>query len=90
MAPQVDVLKTQLADDYLRHRNFVFSLLKNPAFRDQQVSLKNPSNLDTLCVEIKPKQGWTAEADRLFGICPFCLNQYKKVSIKSVGARDFP
>lgn len=89
MTPHIDFLKTHLSDEYIRHRNFVFSLFTNPAFRDQQVALKNPSNLDTLCVEIKPKQGWTAEADRLSGICPFCLNQYKKVSMKSVCIRDF-
>ncbi|KAK7590232.1 hypothetical protein V9T40_001845 [Parthenolecanium corni] len=88
MTPHIDFLKTHLSDEYIRHRNFVFSLFTNPAFRDQQVALKNPSNLDTLCVEIKPKQGWTAEADRLSGICPFCLNQYKKLSSQTVDSKS--
>ncbi|XP_076639206.1 inositol phosphate kinase 1 isoform X3 [Colletes latitarsis] len=42
----------------------------------------------TFCVEIKPKQGYSRDADNKFQKCPYCLAQYYKLQKKVIAARS--
>ncbi|XP_034936185.1 inositol-pentakisphosphate 2-kinase isoform X2 [Chelonus insularis] len=42
----------------------------------------------TFCIEIKPKQGFVPEANRLFQRCPYCINQFYKVSTGIISKRS--
>ncbi|XP_043258042.1 inositol-pentakisphosphate 2-kinase isoform X1 [Colletes gigas] len=43
---------------------------------------------NTFCVEIKPKQGYSRDADSKFQKCPYCLTQYYKLQKKVIAARS--
>lgn len=80
---------------------FTFCIYKFPAYRlhkelgvpygtchsDFARIHSDPSPSIDYCVEVKPKQGWCVKSvlDESTKLCTFCLNQFLKVNLNSLG-----
>ncbi|KAK0087792.1 hypothetical protein PV325_014131 [Microctonus aethiopoides] len=88
--PDWDRLVELVRPSHRRHKNVYeeyaskmpdYSLL--PAYLEDKFNDK-----PTYCIEIKPKQGFVPQADRYLQKCPYCINQFYKITKKKISQRS--
>lgn len=76
-APNCNYLQLVLSIDYVKYRNFVYTVILETLSVDKFTTTLG-SETNTICIEIKPKQAWVATPD-CHPVCAYCMNQYLKV-----------
>lgn len=81
-APNCDNLQLVLSIDYVKYRNFVYTVISE-ALSVDKFTTPLDSETDTICIEIKPKQAWVATPD-CYPVCAYCMNQYLKLKMHKI------